>query len=74
MSIYQVPIEEWFCDEESPFNNELCVVEAALNSGATCKKCGGVVTMQTGYCSHAIAHGFDEMYCCAECAGVQQEK
>jgi hypothetical protein len=74
MSIYQVPINEWFCDKSSPFHRDLYVVEAALNAGTTCEKCGGVVTMQTGYCSHGIAYGFGEMYCCSKCAGYKEDK
>ena len=69
MSIYQVPIKEWFFDKESPFHQDLHVVEAALNSGATCETCGKIVTIVEGYCSHGIAYGFGDMYCCAKCAG-----
>ena len=75
MSIYQVPIKSWFCDHESPFNEQLCVVEIAIERGATCEKCGEPITTEHGYCSHAIAYGFSEMYCCAKCAGyVDDEK
>lgn len=70
MSIYQVPIKEWFCDPESPFHKDLPIVEAAIESGAECDKCGKPITKERGYCSHAIAYGFSEMFCCGKCAGV----
>jgi hypothetical protein len=73
VSIYQVPIKEWFCDEKSAFHEYLYVVEAAIDSGAACEKCGKPITKETGYCSHGIAYGFSEMYCCAKCAGYIDE-
>ena len=39
----------------------------------TAKTSAKEVTMEKGYCSHAIAHGFREMHCCAECAGFNKE-
>ena len=74
MSIYQVPIKEWFCDETSPFHDCLSIVKIAIESGERCKNCNKPITLKRGYCSHAIAYGFGEMYCCAKCAGNQKRK
>ena len=72
MSIYQVSIKEWFCNPESAFHDQLYIVEAAIESDATCGKCGKPITKERGYCSHGIAYGFGEMYCCAKCAGYKE--
>jgi len=73
MSIYQVPIKSWFFNKKLAFHQDLHVVESAIEGGATCESCGKQITKEKGYCSHGIAYGFNEMYCCAKCAGYEEE-
>jgi len=68
MSIYSVPIKEWFLDEESPFNKELVHLRQILPH-IKCSKCGGKVTEEKGWVSHAITWcDFEEQtFCSQEC-------
>jgi hypothetical protein len=68
--IYPVRIKYYFTTDYMPEDElkiELAMIKGKLPS-LKCNICGGPVTMEKGYISHAFSYGFDDTnYCSKKC-------
>ena len=66
MSIYPVPISEWFVEGEA-FGPHVETLKDLLPY-LYCEKCNGPVPWEKGYIMHSAAHGGpSDAWCCLEC-------
>jgi hypothetical protein len=66
MSIYLVPIKEWYYDKESAYHEELGILKAL--SPLHCSECKKEVNHETGYVMHSITFGGPDSAMCKKCS------
>jgi hypothetical protein len=69
MSIYPVPIKEWYLDPENAFHSELENLRQLLPE-MKCAECGKPITEEKGWVDHSVTfQGYypDMAHCSKEC-------
>lgn len=66
MSIYPVPIAEWYVEGEA-FGDHIGILKSLLDGCVVCDTCGGPIPWETGWVMHAITFGYGEGWCSEKC-------